>query len=799
MRFDFLSFLIGFIAASLLAYVLYQQREAVARIAQRVRERVKRLLEQLSANMESRYQVALRAHCDQFMLTRAETDFDALYLDRRFEPPPIRPTLAPPDPGSLLPISLSAALRSTMRLAVLGEAGSGRTTVLVKLARAYLAKQAHAELGVDRERLPILLHLAEIDWAAVKDDDPISPLLQAATAHVPRLVAANVASMLRGRVRNHNVIVLLDGFDELTAGLRPHCTQWLTSLIEKLPDDPIVITTGPQGYGPLYNIGFAPLQFAAWTTSDINQFAQRWITLISGGKQDLRLLSTGLRQFFTVAPRPIDLALAAVGWRAHAAVPATRVNAFEQWIDRAISRDGSKELLAPDRIKAALARAAWTMLQDNRLELGFDEIEQAVTQAQPTATPEEPAKPTNDATAIARDIVDRTGLLLPFGVDGWTFAHRHIAAYLAARHAIQTNTALDVYWDQPEWADVLEFHAAMSDPAAFVNRALTVPDDIGRTHLWTAARWTSYASPDAAWRSRVMSELARALIQPDQFACLRDRALNGLLTTQDKGLAYLLKRGLAHPDPAVRVLGLRGMSMLNREPDLPVFMAALNDPAPEVKAAAIRAIGVLAHNGSLPATEQLIKQMLEQDEHGRRLAAELLAECGEEGYQILREGAEEEDIQVRRAAAYGLAATGQDWARELVRKLMRDDKQWFVRSAAEDALRAMDTRARQPIDDPTIDLSPIVIDQQGWLVEWAARQGIGIGVGRQANQALMRALDEGDTPVRLAALQTLLYVGDLSHHDKLRMLLYDPDRAVRDAAFTTLETIGQRMGQPIPR
>ena len=58
MRFDFLSFLIGFIAASLLAYVLYQQREAVARLAQRVRERVKRMLEQLSANMESRYQAA---------------------------------------------------------------------------------------------------------------------------------------------------------------------------------------------------------------------------------------------------------------------------------------------------------------------------------------------------------------------------------------------------------------------------------------------------------------------------------------------------------------------------------------------------------------------------------------------------------------------------------------------------------------------------------------------------------------------------------------------------------------------
>jgi HEAT repeat protein len=63
----------------------------------------------------------------------------------------------------------------------------------------------------------------------------------------------------------------------------------------------------------------------------------------------------------------------------------------------------------------------------------------------------------------------------------------------------------------------------------------------------------------------------------------------------------------------------------------------------------------------------------------------------------------------------------------------------------------------------------------------------------------MRALDEGDRPVRLAALQTLRLAGDLSHHDKLRALLYDPDRSVRDAAFIALEAIGQRTGQMIPR
>jgi HEAT repeat protein len=297
----------------------------------------------------------------------------------------------------------------------------------------------------------------------------------------------------------------------------------------------------------------------------------------------------------------------------------------------------------------------------------------------------------------------------------------------------------------------------------------------------------------------VLGEVARALFQPEQLSQFRDRAFGSLIATRDKGLAYMFKRSLSHADPQVRALSLRGLARLDREVDLPVFNAALGDAAPEVRTEAIRGLGVLASHGFNPASEQLIKLVLEQDEDGRRLAAELLANCGEEGHQILREAAGEEDIKVRRAAAYGLAATDQDWARDLLKKLEHDDKQWFVRSAALDALSLMQTRSRRPTEEPPIDLTPLVIDQQGWLVEWAAQQGLGIGVGRQANAALLRAMTDGPTPVRLAALQTLRLIGDLSYHDQLRALLYDPDRAVREAAFTALEAIGQRTGQHLPR
>ena len=812
MRFDLVSFVIGLVVGIALSVVVYLRRETLHRLWEAVVARLRRLREQLAANIESRYRTALRAHCDQLNLTQTYADFETLYLDRAFDPPPARPTLTPPDPAAQAPIGLSAALRAAHRLVVQGESGSGRTTLLIKLARVYSDKQAQAEFGVAGERTPLLLHLAEIDWATVTEDDPLTPLINAAAAHVSRLIASNVSTFLKSHVQSNHAVLLIDGFDEIAPALHPNVIQWLSAMLTKFPDNRVVITAGPYGYGALNNLGFAALHLTPWTAKEIDQLAQRWVKVINGGKKDIELLSKGLRQIAGITPVPIDLMLAAIDWRTNTTLPTKTGEAYGHWIDRAIRPPDAKELSTPDKYTAVLGKIAWSTYQNNRIELTYEEIEQAVISA--VSTPVPSAAPTDDeapatqsaqparsalAIELARDIVERTGLLVPFGLSGWAFIHSRIAAYLAAWHVVHSGEALELNWAKPEWAEVFEFYAGLADPGEIVNLMLGTTDDLSRSHLWRAAQWTGRAAPDAAWRSRGMGELARTFLQPDQYRRLRDRALNGLLATRDKGLGYLLKRGVTHSDPIVRALALEGLGKIGREAEVPLLTAALGDPAAEVHSAALRAIGVIAVAGSSAAVEQLIKIMLEQNEDDRKLAAELLAQCGLEGQQILREGIGEEDIQVRRAAAYGLAAIGQDWARDLLKKLEHDDKQWFVRSAATDALSILQRTQRKPTEEPPPDLTPVTIDRLGWLTEWAALQGIGIGVGRQAVNALMRALDEGQPPARVAAIHTLRDIGDLSHHDKLRELLLDPDRSVRDAAFAALETIGQRLGQAIPR
>jgi HEAT repeat protein len=801
MIFDFASFIIGAIVAFAISFVAYRRRDQLSVVWQKIRARFEKLKNQLTAGVEQRYVKALLDHCDQLALTDGYADFDAVYVAQKLDPPPARPSLNPIDPETLKPVSIGVGLRSTQRLAVLGQSGAGRTMLLSRLARVHLDKQAPAELGT-ANRLPVLAHLAEVDWSKANDNDPLGVLLPAATAHVPNLIAPNVGGLMKGRIRSGSAILLLDGLDEVTAAQRARIVQWLAALLTRHPNNQVVVTDGELGYGALQNLGFATLKLSAWTQREVDSATEKWIAVLGGGRQDRKVLLEGVRQMADFTSSPIAFALAIVDWRTRTRFPTSQIELYDHWLERAVRPIGSTEdLMSADKLSAALGQIAWAMYQEQRLDLGFDEIEQAIAAVLPTVTAETPAAkgaPTA-ANTVARAIADKSGLFIPFGADAYAFAHRRLSAHLAAYHAVHTGLTLDEHWDQSEWAEVFDFYAALTDPAANVVRALNAPDDFSRSHLWTAARWTGFAAPDAPYRTRAMGELARTFLQPDQPTPLRERALDGLVMTHDKGLAFLLKRGLAQTDMNVRTLSLRGLGQLGRESDLPIFNAALKDTHVEVRHTAIRAVAHMARNGSAPAMELLIRLLLELDEDGQRLVSELLSDCGEEGHQILREAAGEDEIKVRRAATFGLALTGTDWARELLQKMEREESQWYVRQAALDALNRMTKNAAPPAEQPTLDLSPIVIEQQGWLVEWAAQQGIGIGVGRQSVNALMRALEQGQPNVRQAALQTLRYVGDLELHDKLRNMLNDPDQSVRDAAYLTLEAIGQREGVALPR
>ncbi len=778
--FDVPSFFIGLIAGLLIAGLLFLFRRPLGDGLQAVRERLRDLRERLTAGAERRFLEALHERLIELHIGELAVPFEAVYLPPRFDPPIPRPSLSP-DSHAPHAISLHQALALAQRLAVLGAPGSGRTALLVHLARIFAGNQSRAELRLDEERLPVLIHLAEIDWDAGPElGDPATPLIDAAIVHAPKLVAANLVSLLKSKIKSRELILLLDGWDELAQAYREAARGWLAALVQHYPEHRYVITASPDDTGPLRDAGFVSLSISPLLPREIRALADRWAAAAEGGASDAAMLAESMRQPPGTSPRPLDFTLAASVWRRLGSMPLNIPDTYDRWIDLALNESGVTDTISA---RSVLGRLAWMLLEEDRL----------ITTRQET-------------TAIAADALPPTGLaagsalFTPLG-QGVAFAHRRIAAYLAATYARESGQAmaLAARIDDPGWEDVTTFFAALGDATPLVNAALALSDDLFGRMRKRLGGWASIAPADAGWRRRVMSELVKQLMAPSTPEPLREELLRVVVSTRDKGLGYLFKQALARPEPHLRRLGLRGFGLMRREGDAAAVAALVADADAGVRVEALRMLGEM---GGQAAVDALAQALLDLDDNSRRVAAESLANCGKAGWDLLTEGAGLTDdkghdvMRVRRAVTYGLARVGEGWARDLLQKLERDDKQWFVRSAATEALRLMSGDGG---DGEAIDLTPLDMDDLGWLVQWSASKGQPIGLGKSAAQALRRALEDDDPSVRLAAVYTYAHLGDAESIPILRPRLKDDNPLVRDEAYRALEAIARRKNEVIPQ
>jgi HEAT repeat protein len=248
------------------------------------------------------------------------------------------------------------------------------------------------------------------------------------------------------------------------------------------------------------------------------------------------------------------------------------------------------------------------------------------------------------------------------------------------------------------------------------------------------------------------------------------------------GLSYFFKQALQHKDADVRLAGVKGIGRVAEASDLPTLDAALEDEDQRVRKAAVRALATMDNK----AAERRLESLLyEADETLRAVAAEAMARTrGQESASMLRELVKSDDMMARRAAIFGLAELG---AKDVLVQMVREEKQWIVRSAAEVALEMLEEEETISGVEPQPQ-----IDQAPWLISWAASRGEGLGTGEAARQTLWQVLQEGEVSARLAAAQLLTRVGRPEDVEPLQAALEDPDPDVARVAAEALEEINRR-------
>jgi HEAT repeat protein len=299
--------------------------------------------------------------------------------------------------------------------------------------------------------------------------------------------------------------------------------------------------------------------------------------------------------------------------------------------------------------------------------------------------------------------------------------------------------------------------------------------------LFAAARWLRDAPRNAPWRGKLFGALATVLQTEGIPINLRGQAMAAFVVSNDPSAMTLFRQFATTLSFELVQLAVLGSGAMRDPKSVQVVERALEAPSASVRRAACMALVSIGTNEAL---ESVAHTLLNGDEDIRRAAAEALANDPGEGYAMLRDGITLTDILLRRAVAYGLGRVNEKWAVEVLQKIQIDDDQWVVRNAATEVL---DSKTSAGSLAPHKLKAP---SETPWLIEFAAKQGVGISPGVPATDVLMLALKSEDAETRLAALPYLKSTPNEGVIAHLYDAMYKDDSELREATFNILWELG---------
>jgi HEAT repeat protein len=808
-QFDLQSALIGALVAWIIAGLLYSQRAALAELARTLIAPIKAWRRRARASQEEKYLRALKRALRPSLLL-APRDPDVVFIPPVFQTFALLPkTIAEVGQAAWsVTVSHDALLDGHPKVVIAGSQGSGRTTSLL-MTLWHTIQQTAGEDERLYTHMPIWIDLRHVEKLSQDADAaPLQKIAELATAFLPDVLP----KWLLRHLKNEPVLLLLDNWEALTVEQQATVARWIAEADEEITDAIWMVAAATSGYGELIEVGFMPAElFQTLDAACIPQLIQGWRSEVGavGDTNGPQILDgeaddaapDGHADSAASEEDTQEVLRSAIDggcplWELHlrivlnletGALPTRQAAVLDRFIESRLSRvdlgKGAEDWAAQSLEIAKKALIALAVTQ--RIE-GRTISNQVVRDTVKAYLPPKDERPRRLESGI-RKVLAESGLLQQ-GSKSWSIAHAILADFLTAEHlAAQDEGAqrVQAHLTDPTWLILSEFYAGLTDAGELARELLTSGTHEGNlSALLRAARWAVVADPQQTWRKELLKALAQTFMEDDLPWSLRLDVGRALSAIAGEGARAFFLRMMHHASDEVRAAAIRGLGRSGTEEELPLLAAALNDAAPIVQSSGVDA---LRDAGSAEACVFLEERWSQVDETLMIRIAEALASMPA-GWSALEEGTQHPDLLVRRAAAHGLGLIAEPWAEEALLEISREDTEWLVRSAADSALQTREERAERR----TCIAAPPKIDQMDWLIAWAARQGMGLGVGEAARETLLRAAQEGNVDAKVLSALTLAQIGRRSDIPLLEVLAREPILDVQTAADWALAQIRQR-------
>ena len=784
-RLEPVSLLLGLILGMLLLLGVQQLWPRLATAWRSLRQRATVARGRLAASGSERYQEELQALLERYHLDGATASLSEIVVTPRFlqslaEPEEeealaallsftrLWPELAQPlalPPQPILPAA--EMLAEAQRLALVGLPGSGKSTALAWLALQTLPPEDGTEPAPHQQRLPVFLHVQELMFDA---DGAEAALLDALGRRASTLLRPRLAAYWRDKMAAGEILLFLDGLDELTAPQRLPALEWLGGLLQERPKLPVIMAAPAYGYGPLLKLGFLLSELPPWQGGQVHEQQRRWQALRGGASLP------PLGSYWRPGQSPLIARLRLLLAAENLPQPARRVELFETALRYLLpAADAEPAWLAP------VARELWEQLAWAQLRSPAGYVGRAELEGYAAAILTEYEETASGATGRLLEHLAENDL---FHV--WPNGHIALRSplwrdYLAASYLAQLGDSGPIQegLENRDWQDVRLFFVGRHGAAELAEAMLQPAEQsLRQPRLFEAASWLTELSGDMPWQKDVLARLGRLAMQPESPLALRQRAIAAVALTQRHGLHLFLEQLLRRGEPAIQQTAIAALTLLPAQSALELLETLLAvEGQPALLQGAVRALGALTHP---VAQRMLLKLLLEADELTSAGVAEQFAWQGGEGWELLQDAATDEDHEVRRAASYGLAQIGEPWALRLLAGL-EEDSEWIVNAAAASALELLER------ERASRSWRPARLGDQPWLVAWGASQQKVVPAGSAAEPILLDLLANGAAiDARCAAAATLGQFALPAARRPLHQLVQQEDAPLRDAAYNAL-------------
>lgn len=387
--------------------------------------------------------------------------------------------------------------RKKRLLLLIGDPGSGKTTLMKYYAICCLDEAGRRKLGLRKPLLPIMLPLRKVNESL--------PFCEALSAWATQKNRSVTPAQFQTWLEKRGCLVLLDGLDEIgEAQRRREVCEWIDNATTAYRNSYFVVTSRYSGYQASEGIELS-CDHARADVLDLNPeqqevFLKKWFTaayrdelVVSDLSEAERAqeaeaqaqeVADAVRSYLAqeeheslrnMAGTPVLLQIMAILWREYHNLPPHRATLYERCTDYLLDyRDRHKKILpllpADDAKNVLRPLCLWMQETLKEESVSVKELRAQITE------PLEKIQPGLKPQEFVDNLVQRAGILEKAGDEGYNFRHKSFREFLAAgqlaeevQRTPERAQILVDHFNDGRWRETLLFALGLHKPVIFTD------------------------------------------------------------------------------------------------------------------------------------------------------------------------------------------------------------------------------------------------------------------------------------------------------------------------------------------